>query len=300
VIVAIGTAYGAMLFSNILVYLLVLVLFFIVPLFGVVIMGMLWRQATPKGGFWGLLMGTACSVFLFFFVHWFPQTYTPYLLKDLKDLPVLVGKLTQPVDPVARYLAGELSPATRTLLQAYEAQVRSRPHTLAADIAAAVKGTDPLTEKTRIALSDDFNRLIDNPAMPDALGAPITEPLHGEALARYNRSLLTRELAPALAPARRLEATELNPVNAEIIATSPRAQDMAVNVFSALWSLILTVGTVLLVSLFTRQKTDEELHNLVIGLTSTPNEGACPWYQKPTFWGAILMSVLVIINVIFW
>ena len=72
VIIAIGTAYGAMLFSNILVYLQVLVLLFIVPLFGVVIMGMLWKQATKAGGFWGLVLGTACSFFLFFFVHWFP------------------------------------------------------------------------------------------------------------------------------------------------------------------------------------------------------------------------------------
>jgi len=29
----------------------VLVMFFIVPLFGVVILGMLWKRATPAGGF---------------------------------------------------------------------------------------------------------------------------------------------------------------------------------------------------------------------------------------------------------
>jgi SSS family solute:Na+ symporter len=51
VFLAIGTAHAAMLFSNILVYLQVLVMFFIVPLFGVVILGMLWKRATPAGGF---------------------------------------------------------------------------------------------------------------------------------------------------------------------------------------------------------------------------------------------------------
>ncbi len=300
VVIAIGTAYGAMLFSNILVYLQVLVLFFIVPLFGVVIMGMLWKQSTKAAGFWGLVLGTACSVFLFFFVHWFPQTYTPFLIKDLKALPTLAGDLTQPADPVARYLAGQLSPATVDLLREYAAEARTRPHTFASELVSAVKGEDRLTLRTRIALTDDLNRLIDNPAMPAALGAPLAHPLQGEALARYNRTLLTQEFAPALAPARRLEATQLNPVNAEIIATSPKAQDMAVNMFSALWSLTLTVGTVLLVSLFTRPKPDAELKNLVLGLTPTPDEGPCPWYQKPALWGGVIMAVLVAINIIFW
>ena len=36
--------------------------FFIAPLFGTVLLGMLWKRATPAGGFWGLLLGTASSV----------------------------------------------------------------------------------------------------------------------------------------------------------------------------------------------------------------------------------------------
>ena len=75
---------------------------------------------------------------------------------------------------------------------------------------------------------------------------------------------------------------------------------MAVNMFSALWSLTLTVGTVLLVSLFTPQKTDEELKNLVLGLTPPPAEAPCPWYQKPLLWAAVIMAVLIAINIIFW
>ena len=31
--------------------------FFIAPLFGTVLLGMLWKRATPAGGFWGLLRG---------------------------------------------------------------------------------------------------------------------------------------------------------------------------------------------------------------------------------------------------
>src|SRR5690606_13731600 len=36
--------------------------FFIAPLFGTVILGMLWKRATAAGGFWGLLTGTLASV----------------------------------------------------------------------------------------------------------------------------------------------------------------------------------------------------------------------------------------------
>jgi solute:Na+ symporter, SSS family len=36
--------------------------FFIAPLFGTVILGMLWKRATPAGGFWGLLAGTLSSI----------------------------------------------------------------------------------------------------------------------------------------------------------------------------------------------------------------------------------------------
>jgi SSS family solute:Na+ symporter len=55
ILISIGTAYLLFLFSNILEYLQVLVFFFIVPLFGAILLGMLWKRATPAGGFWGFL-----------------------------------------------------------------------------------------------------------------------------------------------------------------------------------------------------------------------------------------------------
>jgi SSS family solute:Na+ symporter len=36
--------------------------FFIAPLFGTVLLGMLWKRASPAGGFWGLAAGTASSI----------------------------------------------------------------------------------------------------------------------------------------------------------------------------------------------------------------------------------------------
>ena len=62
VLVSIGTAYLVMQFSSIMDYVQALFSFFIAPLFGTVLLGMLWKRATPAGGFWGLLAGTVSSI----------------------------------------------------------------------------------------------------------------------------------------------------------------------------------------------------------------------------------------------
>jgi SSS family solute:Na+ symporter len=66
--VSIGTAYLVMNAQSIMDYVQALFSFFIAPLFGTVILGMLWKRATPAGGFWGLLMGTASSVGMYAWV----------------------------------------------------------------------------------------------------------------------------------------------------------------------------------------------------------------------------------------
>ena len=62
VIISVGTAYLVMDFKSIMDYVQALFSFFIAPLFGTVILGMLWKRATPAGGFWGLLAGTLSSI----------------------------------------------------------------------------------------------------------------------------------------------------------------------------------------------------------------------------------------------
>ena len=62
VLVSIGTAYLVTQFKSIMDYVQALFSFFIAPLFGTVILGMLWKRATAAGGFWGLLAGTASSI----------------------------------------------------------------------------------------------------------------------------------------------------------------------------------------------------------------------------------------------
>jgi solute:Na+ symporter, SSS family len=68
VFVSIGTAYLVMNFSSIIVYAQVIFVFFIVPMFGTVILGMLWKRTTPAAGFWGLLAGILTSFALWLWV----------------------------------------------------------------------------------------------------------------------------------------------------------------------------------------------------------------------------------------
>src|SRR6266480_1729535 len=62
VLVSIGTAYLVMQFASIMDYVQALFSFFIAPLFGTVLLGMLWKRASPAGGFWGLAAGTGSSI----------------------------------------------------------------------------------------------------------------------------------------------------------------------------------------------------------------------------------------------
>jgi solute:Na+ symporter, SSS family len=64
-IVSIGTAYLVMRFASMMDYVQALFGFFIAPLFGTVLLGMLWKRVTRAAGFWGLLAGVVSSVTMF-------------------------------------------------------------------------------------------------------------------------------------------------------------------------------------------------------------------------------------------
>jgi SSS family solute:Na+ symporter len=68
-LVSIGTAYLVMHAASIMDYVQALFSFFIAPLFGTVILGMLWKRATHWGGFLGLLAGTLSSIGMFIWVQ---------------------------------------------------------------------------------------------------------------------------------------------------------------------------------------------------------------------------------------
>src|SRR5213593_552046 len=62
VLISVGTAYLVMQFASIMDYVQALFSFFVAPLFGTVVLGMLWKRASGPGGFWGLLAGTLSSI----------------------------------------------------------------------------------------------------------------------------------------------------------------------------------------------------------------------------------------------
>jgi len=161
VLVSIGTAYFVMQFHSIMDYVQALFSFFVAPLFGTVVLGMLWPRATPAGGFWGLLSGTASAIGLWAWV-----------------------KIT-----------------------------------------------------------------------PSAL---------------------------------------------QYVALSPKAKDMAENMYRALWSWIVCVIVTVVVSYLTRPKPVGELTGLVYGFTKLPSESDVPIYQRPIFWAAVVAVVFVVLNIIFW
>jgi SSS family solute:Na+ symporter len=73
VLISVGTAYLVMQFASIMDYVQALFSFFIAPLFGTVVLGMLWKRATPAGGFWGLMAGTASSIGMWAWVKSVPS-----------------------------------------------------------------------------------------------------------------------------------------------------------------------------------------------------------------------------------
>jgi SSS family solute:Na+ symporter len=87
VLISIGTAYLVMDFKSIMDYVQALFSFFIAPLYGTVILGMLWKRATSAGGFCGLLAGTASSVGLWAWVKIDPSALRYVAMSDqAKDM----------------------------------------------------------------------------------------------------------------------------------------------------------------------------------------------------------------------
>jgi len=73
-LVSIGAAYIVTHFGSLMDYVQALFSFFIAPLFGTVIIGMLWKRATKKAGFWGLLAGITTAITIFALMRSHPES----------------------------------------------------------------------------------------------------------------------------------------------------------------------------------------------------------------------------------
>jgi len=74
-LISIGTAYVVMGFASIMDYVQALFGMFIAPLFGTVLLGMLWKRVSRAAGFWGLLAGVSSSATMFALMKLDPQRW---------------------------------------------------------------------------------------------------------------------------------------------------------------------------------------------------------------------------------
>ena len=77
---------------------------------------------------------------------------------------------------------------------------------------------------------------------------------------------------------------------------------MAANFWRAVWAWLISSGTAIIISFFTKNKTDEELRGYVKGLvdkTETVVEKTT-WNKKPEFWAAITLVIFIVINILLW
>ena len=74
-IISIGTAYLVMQFASIMDYVQALFGMFIAPLFGTVLLGMLWKRVTRAAGFLGLLAGVVSSATMFVLMKFYPERW---------------------------------------------------------------------------------------------------------------------------------------------------------------------------------------------------------------------------------
>jgi SSS family solute:Na+ symporter len=292
VLISIGTAYLLFLFSNILEYLQVLVFFFIVPLFGTVILGMLWKRATPAAGFWGFLTAILSSIAMWAFVHTFPDGHRPNPKAELAaDAVVRIEKSGE----------GKAEKVVRIVVESGSVNLLNVPVAAAGGIAAmtadfAVQGADVTLPAACPRKEGEAKVRVLAPAVKEAgTGKPDKFGVEGVPL--------------VLKPGVRVRATEsvarfapsaFNPDHAKYIARSKKAQPMAVNMYSGWWSLVVCVVVTVLVSLFTKPKPDAELKDLVMSLTVIPKGGAVPFYYRPVFWAGVVAAVLILVNIIFW
>jgi SSS family solute:Na+ symporter len=77
---------------------------------------------------------------------------------------------------------------------------------------------------------------------------------------------------------------------------------MAANFWRAVWAWLISTGTAIIVSYFTKNKTDEDLRGFVYGLVDMNEavEEKVVLYKKPEFWAGVTLIIFVIINIVLW
>ncbi|GAB4366428.1 MAG: sodium:solute symporter family protein [Calditrichia bacterium] len=89
-------------------------------------------------------------------------------------------------------------------------------------------------------------------------------------------------------------------LNAAWLTFTENPSDMSHNLWRAWWAWLICFVATIIISLFTKPKSDEELEGLVKGLTKGVSLKHQPWYKTPEFIAFISLVVVVILNIYFW
>jgi len=294
VLISIATAYALFYFSNILEFLQVLIFFFIVPLFGIVILGMMWKRATPTAGFVGFLTAIIASISMWVFVHTFPDGFRP-APKVVLGKDAVVTKFEAPGD------ARSEKKITRVIVESGSLETTNVPIAVEGEKAPVWSGD--VTIKVEVTLPDRAAKG-DRPEENVAVLAPEVTMAASKEMTKFGADAVPVVLKPGVkVHASDVQQTfvpgKFNAAHVKWIARSDKAKPMAVNMYSGFWTLLICVVTTIGVSLVTRPRPDAELKNLVMGLTPIPDEGPCPWYENPLLWAGLVGAVLIAINIIF-
>jgi len=95
-------------------------------------------------------------------------------------------------------------------------------------------------------------------------------------------------------------AVKFSWIDPRMITLSSVQSDMAANFWRAWWAWLICFVFTILISFFTKKKTDEELVGLVKGLTPAASADGILWYRKPETFAVLSVIVLIILNIYFW
>jgi SSS family solute:Na+ symporter len=76
--------------------------------------------------------------------------------------------------------------------------------------------------------------------------------------------------------------------------------EMAQNFWTAIFAWTTCFTVTIVISLLTKPRPDEELKGLVYALTPRLKDEGLAWYQKPALLAVVVLTVLLILNWIFW
>ena len=326
VLISIGTAYSLFYFSNILEFFQALGMFFLLPLFGVIILGMMWKRCSPAGAFWGFLLAIIASIGMFFFVHSFPGGYRPRPQVTLDktsvngvEVPVVV-RLEKKTDrgekkgeDAEKRTAGKVEQIVKVIVESGQVTVTNVPISVEAGKPPFVDGEMTIgknpVELPQSVLDRQGQTIIAEPDVHDpSLKVRVLAPEVVLAGSKQTSEFGEEGLPVVLQPGVKVVAhdvvhyvdSKFNRDHDKYLARSEKAKPIAVYIYCSFWTFLLSVAIAVGVSLFTPPKPKEELKDLVMGLTKIPDQGPCPWYQRPALWAVVVLIVLATLNLVFW